>query len=39
VGEDGVSLDEINRYSDPSRGLTKQGIPVEKAGTGDETKD
>ena len=39
VGEEGVSLDEINKYSDPSRGLEEQGIPVEKAGVGDDTKD
>ena len=39
VGEDGVSIDEINKYSDPSRGLEKQGIPVEKVGAGDENKD
>lgn len=31
VGADGVSLDDINKYSDPAETLDQQGIPVERA--------
>lgn len=34
VGEDGVSLDDINKYSDPAETLDRQGIPVERAASG-----
>lgn len=33
VSADGVSLDDINRYSDPAETLDQQGIPVERAGS------
>jgi hypothetical protein len=36
VGEDGVSLDDINKYSNPAERLQTQGIPVEKAGVDEE---
>ncbi len=39
VGRDGVSLDDINKFSDPAETLDKQGIPVERAAGGENTKD
>lgn len=39
VGEDGVSLDDINKYSNPADRLDDQGIPVERAGSGEDAKD
>lgn len=35
VSEEGVSLDDINKYSDPAETLDEQGIPVDRAGSGE----
>jgi len=39
VGRDGISLDDINKFSDPAETVDQQGIPVEPAAGGENTKD
>ena len=38
AGSDDVSLDDINKYSNPAEAVDSEGIPVVPAGGGEETK-